>query len=473
MRPDQRQGVVDAARYLQAVRPIDPGEIHEYVEGQPHPAAVRQVLRERATDLGLVERDDGRFVPVDDGPADVEFDGVEALPEHHARTVEELFAEAFGPEWPDGETGDRLRGRIREVKRAYLAGNPPEYDELTALGYAAYHLPATYAASQYVLAGLAADDLLPRRLRVLDVGAGVGGPALGLCDLLPEDALVDYRAVEPGAGADILERLLETTGHNVHATIHRERAESFDPGGPFDLVLFANVLSELDDPVSVVVEYLDALAADGSLVAIAPADRETATGLRAVERGVEAGTDATVYAPTLRLWPGETPAGDCWSFDRRPDLRVPEFQRRLDDGERAVSDPDRSPGDGEFRNADVQYAYGVLRTDGRERVTVDPDPGRYAPMADTGDHVTERIDCLGVKLSRDLGGENPLFLIGDGSERIDHFGVVVEPTALNRAVERADYGTVLQFENALALWNDDEGAYNLVIDGETIVDPVG
>jgi hypothetical protein len=29
---------------------------------------------------------------------------------------------------------------------------------------------------------------------------------------------------------------------------------------------------------------------------------------------------------------------------------------------------------------------------------------------------------------------------------------------------------LLRFENVLVLWNDDEGAYNLVVDGETVVD---
>ena len=229
MNADQREGVRSNAKYLRNVRPLNPEEISEYVEGQPHPAAVRQVLRESAVELGLVERGDGLFVPVEEGPVAVPFDGVETFPERYGRVLEDLLVERYGAGWPDGESGRRIRERIRAVKAAYLRGEAVEYDEETALAYAVYHLPGYYAAAQCVLAELVADRLLPRRLRVLDVGAGVGGPALGLCDLLPEDALLDYHAVEPGAGADVLEKMLAETGRNVHAAIHRTTAEAFDP----------------------------------------------------------------------------------------------------------------------------------------------------------------------------------------------------------------------------------------------------
>jgi len=486
MRPEQRQQVRDNAKYLRNVRPIDPEEIHEYVEGKPHPAAVAQVLCESALDLGLIEREDGTFVPAPDGPVDVSFQGVAAFPAQYARVLEDALVERFGPGWPDGESGDRLRARVRELKDRYLKGLDVEYDDVTALGYGLYHLPTTYAEAQYVLADLAADGELPASPRVLDVGAGVGGPALGLADVLPADSLLEYHAVEPSAGTDLLERFLAETGHNVHPTIHRETAETFDPERPYDLVVFANVLSELDAPADVVAQYLDAVAADGTVLAIAPADRNTATGLRQVERTLEREAGVTVYAPTVRLWPGKRPAGECWSFDAKPDLSVPAFQRRLDEGTRGPDpqayerrdDPpttidDRSPGDGEFVNVDVQYAFGLWRTDGTRRFEYRPDPERTAKMADAETFVTERVDLAAVKLSHDLAdGENALYLVGDGSEQVDHFAVLTRESALNRDLVTADYGDLLRFENALVLWNDDERAYNVVVDGETVVDRV-
>ncbi|QSG09378.1 small ribosomal subunit Rsm22 family protein [Halapricum desulfuricans] len=460
---DQRQAIRENAQYLRNVRPIDPEEIYEYVEGQPHPGVVRTTLRELAPELGLIERPDGTFVPVPEGTVSVDFDGVEAFPERYARALEDLLVETFGPGWPDETSGDRLRERLVSLKDAYFEQRAVEYDELTALAYAIYHLPDTYAATQYVIAELASEGKLSSPLRVLDVGAGTGGPALGITDLLPGDTLVEYHAVEPSDNADVLERLLEETGRNVYPTVHRERAETFEPDGEFDLLVFANVLNELDDPAAILRRYRSALASSGSLVAIEPADRNTATGLRRTERAVE--DEYTIYAPTCRLWPGRTPDGDCWSFDRKPDLAVPPFQRRL---ESAAGDRFDS---GAFENVDVQYAFSILRTDGERRIEYTPDRSRVAPLAEAESLVTDRVDLVAIKLSHDLSeGGNPLFLVGDGSENEDVFAVLLDDSSLTRPLADAPYGALLDFENVLVLWNDDEAAYNLVVDDEAVVD---
>jgi SAM-dependent methyltransferase len=475
MNADRREQVRSNALYLRDVRPVDPDEIAEYVEGRPHPAVVRQLLREEAFSLGLVERDDGTFEPVSEEPIQSDFRGVESFPEEYGRKLEDLLVAEFGAGWPDDESGEKLRETIRGLKEDYFAQNPVEYDYGVALGYAIYHLPDYYAVVQYVLAELAERGLLPRKLRVLDVGAGVGGPALGLHDFLPDDALVEYHAAEPGDTADVLAAMLEETRRNFHATVHRTTAEAFESEGEYDLVLFANVLNELDDPEAVVRKYLDFLAPDGSLVAIAPADKNASTGLREIERSVADRT--TVYSPTLRLWPGEEPSDRGWSFDVKPDLDVPAFQRRLDEGARLDdedgADGNRPGGDGEFVNVDVQFSHVVLRTDGARRREFTADLARSAKMTKMERHVTERVSLVAVKLSRSLSeGEtrNYVFKVGDGSERVGHFAVLTNETSLNRALRDAEYGSLLSFEDALVLWNEDEGAYNLVVDEKTVVD---
>ena len=469
MDSDQRRGIIENAKYLRNVRPIDPEEIYEYVEGQPHPAVVRTVLREEAPALGLLEHPDGTFEPVPDEPADPPFTGVERLPEPYSLQLEDLLVGEYGPGWHRGDSGDRLRRAIRRLKEDYYYQNPVEYDFEAALGYAIYHLPDYYAVSQYVLDELGRVGLLPRKLRVLDVGAGVGGPALGLHDYLDDDVLIDYHAVEPSDASEILERMLSETGRNFHATIHHTTAEAFEPDGEYDLLLFANVLSELEDPEMGVRRFLPHLAEDGSLVAIAPADENTSTGLREVERALD--DDLTVFSPTLRLWPGESPADHGWSFVVRPDIEVPPFQRRLDE---AASNSDGEHEPGEFINVDVQYSHVIFRPDGERRLDVTGNPDRFARMADAEAYVTERIDLLGVKLSHDLaeGEGNPVFKVSDGSEEVGHFAVLTRETALNRDLQTAAYGDLLVFESVLALWNGDEEAYNLVVDDETVVDRI-
>ncbi|WP_231182833.1 methyltransferase [Haladaptatus sp. DYF46] len=574
MNAEQREQVLSNAKYLQDVRPVDPEEISEYVEGEPHPAVVRQILREEAGSLGFVEHEDGTFEPASDDPVRPEFRGVESFPEKYGRKLEDLLVAEFGAGWPDGTSGDELRDTIRRLKEDYFAQNPVEYDYRVALGYAVYHLPDYYAVVQYVLSELAERGLLPGKLRVLDVGAGVGGPALGLHDFLPSETFVEYHAVEPSDAADVLAAMLEETGENFHPKVHRDTAEAFEPedGAAYDLVLFGNVLSELADPEAVVRKYLDYLAPDGSLVAVSPADKNASIGLREIERSVADRT--TVFSPTLRLWPGEEPTDDCWSFDVKTELAVPPFQRRLDAGESGdgegdveVSERETEPegrteesasqvehrgidasnyefdsnddegtgtqgidasrdgidaseygtdaieygagdgtdasgrgldaggadasahetgtdepresvtlddieGDGEFVNVDVQFSHVILRTDGVRRREFTARPSESAKMAGMERHVTERVNLVAVKLSHSLSeeGENAVFKISDGSESVGNFAVLTKETSLNRALREAAYGSLLSFEDVLVLWNEDEKAYNLVVDERTVVD---
>ena len=501
--------VKNNANYLRNVRPIDPEEIAEYIEGTPHPAVVRETLRAEAFDLRLRERDDGCFEPVPAGPFSQPDWEPDRLPDAYSFAIEDLLVREFGANWHRGESGDTLRAAVRRLKTDYLYANDVEYDRIASLGYALYHLPAYYATIGYVLDDLAENGLLDRALRVIDVGAGVGGPALGLADYLPDDAIVEYHAIEPSSASTVLDRLLEETGRNFRTTIHETTAEAFfgidaagdqsapnsddqsapnsddqsapnsdeqatvetvGDAGPIDLVVFGNVLSELADPTPVVSAALEALADDGSLVAFAPADRNTAIGLRDIERSVvDSSPTADIYSPTLRLWPNATPSDSGWSFDVAPDLAVPAFQRRLDE----AADRNQTDDPGEFINVDVQFAYTILRPDGQRRVDVRASPDRCARMADAESHVTDRVNLLAVKLSHDLSaGDNALYRVGDGSQTVDHYLVCTRETTLNRDLRTADYGAVAFVENGLVLWNNDEGAYNVVVDDETVVDLV-
>ena len=485
----------DTVNYLREVRPIDPEEIQDYFESTPHPAVVRQALREDAFELNLLEQADGTFIPASEEPVSPPGWNPERLPETYEHVVADELVRRFGANWHRGESGDDLREAIRRLKADYYHGNPIEYDETAALGYAIYHLPDYYAAMGYVLDDLAENGRLPRTLRVLDVGAGVGGPALALHDYLEAatdgELLVEYHALEPSPAADLLEDLLSETGTNFHTTVHRETAEAFDPDslGEIDLLSFCNVLSELEDPAETAERYLDSVASDGTLLGMAPADLETSTGLRDVERTLAPPeSDVSVYSPTLRLWPDEAPSDRGWSFDTRPDIEVPAVQRRLQKG---LADSEKRTGaDGRERDADdaflkttVQFSYSLLRPDGARRVVVRAAEDRHAKAKEMDRHVSNRVDLLTVKLSPDLSrqGErergydddpNPLFKVGDGSEQVEQYAVLTRESSLNSDLREAPYGAVLSFENVLVLWNDDEEAHNLVVDGETVVDLV-
>jgi len=89
---------------------------------------------------------------------------------------------------------------------------------------------------------------------------------------------------------------------------------------------------------------------------------------------------------------------------RRPRYPAVPAARRLDEtAERGSTDEP-----GEFVNVDVQFAYAILRPDGKRRVDVQANDGRCARMADSEEHVTDRVNYLAVKLSHDLSdGDNP------------------------------------------------------------------
>jgi len=492
--PDAKSTVRDTARYLRSVRPLDPEEIAEYVEGGARPGVVREYLRELAPDLSLVERADGTFVPAPDGPLEADFSGVDALPERWSRELEKALVERHGTDWHRGESGANLAGHVRKLKRDYFRGEDVTYTIDAAEAYALYHLANYYAVGGYVLDELGTDGLLPANLRVLDVGAGVGGPALALHDYYfgadrddwersggwgwnaggddsaseeaPETPpLVDYTAVEPGAGADLLERFLGETDGNFHSSVERTPVEEYEPEGEFDLVCFGNVLSELDDPVEQASRALSWVADDGTLALVAPADLETSTELRRVERELaDVRGEASVYAPTVRLWDGERPTDRGWSFDERPDIEAPAPQRKL---------AEASDYSAELLNTTVKFSYAHLRPDGKTRYDVSLDERTTAKLGRAEGFVGNRMTVVAAKLSRNLAEEgNALYKISDGSESEECYAVLVEETGLNASLATADYGDVLAFERALVLWNDDEEAYNVVVDEETIVDRV-
>lgn len=457
---DRRRTVKESAQYLRDVRPIDPEEVATFVEGGAHPGTVRADLRALAPELGLLEQADGTFTPVPDGPISPDFDGVTSLPERWERVLEDRLVERYGPGWPEGETGETIRETVTRLKAAYQAGAPLEYDADVALAYAIYHLPTHYAATAYVLDVLGRADLLDHHLKVLDVGAGVGGPALAIADYLPADGLLEYDALEPSPAADVLEGFLERTGRNVHPTVRRQRAEAADPEtAAYDIVLFSSVLSELEEPVETAREYLEAVAPDGTMMLLSTGDRHTSTTLRSVERALVDEDDlASVFAPTVRLWPDTRPTDRGWTWTREPDLTLPSVQTTL------------AAGDERYQNTSVRYSYALLRPDGRRRHDLTLTRDRFARMADAAEYVTERIDVAGVKLSPDLGSENPLFKISDGSEDVDHYAVLVHESELTATLATAAYGSLLSLENVLVLWNEDEEGYNLVVDDESVVE---
>lgn len=456
-------GVVDAAKYLRSIRPIDPDELVEYVPEAGDATAVRSILRDRAFDLVLIERDDGLFEPA---PTDaVRFQGrdLTALPTRFVRMVDRQLVDRFGDDWASGRSGERLRARVDRLKRRYLKETTSAYDELDGFAYLLYHAPRSYLATREVLAEVTARRPMHPPLRILDVGAGVGANLAAVADSLDWTTLVRYDTIEPSSLAERCACLADAyPGSNVHVSMVRDPIEDVDLVAEYDLVMLGNVLSELANPEAIAATTMDHLDAKGAWVAVAPADPRTSVQLYEIERSLV--PPATAYAPMLRLWPNRQPRDDCWSFVERP-IDPPQFQVAL----RREAEPAQRE---RYATDAARYAYTILRRDGLRRFDLGADPSRFMPLGDIERAIGERVDVIAVKLSHDLAQEdgNPLVRIGDGSQSVDCFAVCVNSTALNRELLDAPYGAVVTLEGALVLWNDDEAAINLVADEQTIVE---
>ena len=170
---------------------------------------------------------------------------------------------------------------------------------------------------------------------------------------------------------------MEEKGSNIHLNIHRDTAEKFEPSGIYDIILFANVISELENPISVVNKYSKFVSETGAMILVAPADKNTEIELREVERAIS--SKMNIYAPAIRLWPDRIPCSECWSFEVMPDIEIPSFQGKIDQGVQRK---------GEFLNIDVQVAYSILRWDSQTLFRHPGDISRCVKLSDIGTYAT-------------------------------------------------------------------------------------
>jgi SAM-dependent methyltransferase len=456
----------DTVRYLQKVRPLDPQELATYVDGDA--ATIEAILRTRAVDWGLIQDDRGRYQPAPSGAVPAGEWAPHTLPSEIEEIGSELLSAYGGRSWARGDSGERLRAAVDALKADYMAGRTVSYTQETLLAYLIYHLPRYYATIGYVLTPLLERSLLRRPIRVAEIGAGTGGPMVGIGDRLGPKSLIEYHAVEPSPAIDVLEEMTAATSPNLHPQVHRSRVERWleDPHGPFDLIVCANILGELHDPAGVMRRLLGCLHDDGALVLVEPGDREQSVRLRTVERQLTA--DARVFAPEPRLWAGHQPSDSGWGFDVGVQLEPPSWQRQL---QAAAPEPSA----GTYLNPHVQFSYSILRPDGQIRFDPPFDRQRVTPLSETPGKITDRINVVGTKLSHDLSSmpeSNGVFRIGDGSQAEDHFIIKTVSGELVDAIDWVPYGSVCRFEGVLALWNDAEGAVNLVVDHASVVEPL-
>ncbi len=238
----------------------------------------------------------------------------------------------LGPEWLSAidavaqeeqllprEASRALVGAIREVSEAYnalgrdpKARRPPTTSREALAARLHFFLPRDVGKT-YEAGG----DLVPRlaqgaRVRVVDVGAGLGASALGVALRVREerpDVHLEFTLLDDDRGGlRIAEALFARLFSGDRVTVRTAGlvAASFEPRGDVDLVLASNVLCELDrglEPAAradraaaLVQRWMRGVSPEGHVLVVEPALRSTARALQAL-RGRLAAAGYGIVAP--------------------------------------------------------------------------------------------------------------------------------------------------------------------------------
>jgi ribosomal protein RSM22 (predicted rRNA methylase) len=342
----------------------------------------------------------------------------EAVPESLCHAVSAL-----------SERFTRARGALAD---AYLE------DPFLRAAYLAYYLPVNLAKVQALLDEMPAP--VPSSLRVLDVGSGPGTVALAVLDWLRRradrrDQCLEVVSLDRSASALREAERLWRTYAGSHAagparlvTMQVDAARSelkrrLADGGPYHLIVVANMLNELfqtdRDPIkrraALLTMLLDRLDPNGTLMVIEPALRETSRALHQVRDRLVAGGTCTVYSPCLHDRP--CPAlikEDDWCHEERGWEPPP-----------AVAAIDRKVG---FIKDALKFSYLLVRKDGATIVPRTPDVSRV------------------VSELRKMKGEQRAWLC-DGTGRSEVGRLDRERSAANAAMDDWHRGAIVRISD--------------------------
>ena len=339
------------------------------------------------------------------------------------------------------------------------------------LAYLAYQFPVYYFQSCHLLARLAADGLLPRQARVVDLGTGPGVVPLALltlgrhlpgfsAEVLPVEPSEEHREAcrhlvrgfrEPGDRVRVRPALAADAGAVDDAKL---------PDG-IDLLILSNLLNELPgDPAAkaaTVMRWASRLSENGTILLVEPADLENATDLRAVQRELLR-EGLHLRHPCRFLWGSSCGPVPCWSFEEAPAIRPTRLQEALAAG---ATEPYR------YRNTDIKFASAVLGWQPPPRLACPGvDRRRTAPLSQLRKHVNHRIAVLAAVMSGDLGdAKSHVYKVCDGTARQPVFAVLpaYHVTPGNRALLEAPYGSALILQDVLVRENPRTRAFNLLV----------
>ncbi|MGB7789039.1 small ribosomal subunit Rsm22 family protein [Methanoregula sp.] len=487
--------LISSVKYMAGTKPVfSLSELLPYLD---EPLTIGELFRAISADLsplGLVAKKAGedyiisRIPPVQPYILNEEeekrlsaFLDSRAMPAVLEGYIEQYITRKTGKDWTDPVSTERLRKAIVAQKDDYW--KPAHRRSLqyskgySVLGYLAYHFPVYFMQTEHLLAQLARDGLLKKTMTILDVGTGPGVVPLAIADFWSrlDNAQASVYSIE--RSEEHIEAFLYLRdafvprGGNVSVK-PPFKADITQPGSAalpekIDLVIFSNVLNELEDATmdtraAIVEKIAEHLAPDGTILITEPADEENAVRMRTLTAELQK-KGLFVYAPCSFIWGTPCTAPRCWSFLSALYIRKTRLMEHL----ARCDEPYR------YVNTDIKYSYAVLRKDGLRKSAYRVGPGsKFLRLSKIHLHVGKRINVAGVKMSGELGdAKNHLFKICDGTAKTPVYAVLpsYHETPENEALRTAPYGTVLEMRGVLVRYNKSHDAYNLLVSRNTVI----
>jgi Mitochondrial small ribosomal subunit Rsm22. len=477
--------IVSALKYISRFKKsFVLSELRQYIKEEKSTAQIYDVVAPLLDEMGLrAVSEDGDY-RIERLPPAVKLELTEeekqrtqaffaspGVPGDLERLIEQYVEKKTAKQWDDPVVLDKVRRAVMSQKAQYWkAGKERKIDYrsgYSVLGYLAYQFPVYFVQFEHVLHDLAQDGLLKRRMRVLDVGAGPGSVSLAVIDFFRrlDNCAVDLFSLEKyeensEAYVNLVPAFAGTPDRFAVGKPIREdlTAKPALPGN-LDLIVFSNVLNEIDmtleEKADIVLHCARSMAPDGNLVIIEPADKDNSIAMRKLVAAlIDKGLG--MYSPCSFIWCSRCKPGECWSFEEKERITPTSLMEKVAETE----EPYR------FLNTDIKYSYAILRKDTltKEKYRVPP-KAKFARLSKLKMHTGKRINVVASKMSGDLGDKKDhVFKICDGTTAQSVYVILPNYNIMpeNEALMKAKYGEVLEFRNIIVRYNKERDSFNLM-----------
>ncbi len=411
------------------------------------------------------------------------------LPARVEKLVNSYIERSCGKDWQRGETGQLIRDNIVKQKEEYWKGSEgARYPKIRIISYLLYHFPVYFCSFQYMLLELFRGGLLTNKMSILDAGAGPGTITLSTLDFIQELQEIYSRNnidVKLSLRIDSIERapenidcykeltsfyLLNLRQENVNITINEPVHSSIEAAPVprnIDLIVFSNVLAEMDAPPKEragIVEKLASGSKNPTVVVIEPADLDNSKALRVTQHAlVKKGF--TVYSPCSFIWGLPCSGENCWSFQELGNILAPDFMEKI-------------ANTGEFYryiNTDMKFSFVILRKDGLTKQKYLA-KGKFMRLSNLKKHIEKRVNIAVSVMSGNLGNEKTfVYKICDGTSSLPCYAVLpaYHISDNNSMLFEAGYGGIVEIYGTLVRENKALSSYNLLIMRNTMVRVAG